>query len=130
MLQKINLNSPVFVNLSVQDKSKYKLFLSTLIKLGRSTKQLLSKNPEINKTELPTFSIVDIDGNSHTIEYSIKFDKWLISENNTNQVLFNPSVMTGIIEFLNNFDLDHIESGVQLYQETIDDLSLKYGINY
>ncbi len=129
MLQKINLNTPSFINLSVNDKSKYKLFLTTLLKLGRTTKQLLSKNPNINKTELPTFSIIDIDGNTHTIEYSIKFNNWLISENNTNQVMFNPTVTTGIIEFLNNFDLDHIESGVQLYQETIDDLSSKFGIN-
>lgn len=130
MMQKLNLNSPAYNVLSEEDKEIFKLFLTTLFKLGRNTKRILNEVPNIDKLEIPHLSLTDKVNNVYVIEYSITLNKWIVSINDTKPVIFNPTAINGVIEFLNNFDNDNIKLGIDFYQEGMDEISLKYSIQY
>lgn len=130
MMQKLNLNSPAYNVLSEEDKEIFKLFLTTLFKLGRNTKRILNEVPNIDKLEIPHLSLTDKVNNVYVIEYSITLNKWIVSINDTKPVIFNPTAIKGVIEFLNNFDNDNIKLGIDFYQEGMDEISLKYSIQY
>ena len=73
-----NQNNQLFVtksdkynNLSDLDKLKYRLFVTTLLKLARNTKNLKSKEPKIPNIELPHLSIVNKSGNTETLTYNV-----------------------------------------------------------
>lgn len=120
--------SETFNNLSEEDKNKYKLFMSTILKLARNTKRIEKELPELNSIEYPVFTIVDKLGIAETLFWK---DKWLIkSENLDFTNTFNPTAISGVIEFLNNFHYEEIKNGVELFQEEMNELSLKYGIKY
>lgn len=139
-----NQNNQLFVtksdkynNLSDLDKLKYRLFVTTLLKLARNTKNLKSKEPKIPNIELPHLSIVNKSGNTETLTYNVNFEdeklfnKWLLkSEHLQFPTVFNPTAISGIITFLNDFNLSEIENGIELFQEEMNELSLLYGINY
>lgn len=118
-----------FNNLSEEDKNKYKLFMSTILKLARNTKRIEKELPELPDMEYPVFTIVDKSGIAETLSW--EDNKWLIkSENLDFANSFNPTAISGIIEFLNNFLYIDIENGAELFQEEINELYLKYGIKY
>ena len=122
MMQKLNLNSPAYNVLSEEDKEIFKLFLTTLFKLGRNTKRILNEVPNIDKLEIPHLSLTDKVNNVYVIEYSITLNKWIVSINDTKPVIFNPTAIKGVIEFLNNFDNDNIKLGIDFYQEGMDEI--------
>jgi hypothetical protein len=123
--------SEVFQKLEDYDKDKYKLFMITLLKLARNTKRIKKEISTIKNIELPHFIIVDKTGISETITYSFEENKWVIKSEKLNFLTdFNPTAITGVISFLNNFHFDDIQNGVELFLEEINELSLKYGINF
>jgi len=83
----------VFEKYSNDQKEKYKIFMTNLLRLARETKK--HNNENFN------FQI-----KNDVFTYSIKYNKWLI---NTGE--FNPTAIIGTIEFLENYtniDLDNL----------------------
>ena len=129
-MEKFNIvNNPKIDVLSDSDKNKYKIFMTSILKLATRTKKLINLFPEINNNELPHIYINRLDSVVSTISYSVKENKWLLTENNLT-IHFNPTAISGILEFLNNYDIIDIQNSVDNFQDEINELSLKYGINY
>lgn len=123
--------SIIFQSLSEKDKLKYKIFITTILKLARNSKRIKVEVPNIPNIELPHFTIVNKNDESETLTFLISENKWMIKSELMNfAIQFNPTAISGIITFLDDFELNEIEKGVEFFQDEMNELSLKYGIKY
>lgn len=88
--------TPAFEKYSNDQKEKYKIFMSNMLRLARETKKYSNENFN--------FVIVKISGEINIISYSILVSKWLIDGNE-----FNPEVISGIMNFLEDYDFNKNE---------------------
>lgn len=90
--------TPAFEKYSNDQKEKYKIFMSNMLRLARETKKYSNENFN--------FQILD-----DIFSYSIKLQKWLV-----NQKEFNPTAIKGIIDFLESYSIIDLENLINNYE--------------
>ena len=116
-------SSDNYNDLSIDEKSKYKNFVTSIIKLKRDTLKLVNNVPNITETELPHFMI----SYNKSIIFSVKSNCWILI-NHKNREKFNPKLLTGILNFLKDFELDIIIDATEMLNNDIHDLLIKYNL--
>ena len=123
--QQINFtNLPKYQKLTDLEKQKFQLFITSIIKLKRDTLKLFKKNPEIDLVELPHYLISE----NTFISFSVKKNSWMLDKN-FQSVKFNPTLITGVNNFLKNIDLINIQEATNLLNNDIENLFIKYELN-
>ena len=123
--QQINFtNLPKYQKLTDLEKQKFQLFITSIIKLKRDTLKLFKKNPEIDLFELPHYLISE----NTFISFSVKKNSWMLDKN-FQSVKFNPTLITGVNNFLKNIDLINIQEATNLLNNDIENLFIKYELN-
>jgi NhaP-type Na+/H+ and K+/H+ antiporter len=117
-------NLPKYQNLTDLEKQKFQLFITSIIKLKRDTLKLFKKNPEIDLVELPHYLISE----NTFISFSVKKNSWMLDKN-FQSVKFNPTLITGVNNFLKNIDLINIQEATNLLNNDIENLFIKYELN-
>lgn len=117
-------NLPKYQKLTDLEKQKFQLFITSIIKLKRDTLKLFKKNPEIDLVELPHYLISE----NTFISFSVKNNSWMLDKN-FQSVKFNPTLITGVNNFLKNIDLINIQEATNLLNNDIENLFIKYELN-
>lgn len=117
-------NLPKYQKLTDLEKQKFQLFITSIIKLKRDTLKLFKKNPEIDLVELPHYLISE----NTFISFSVKNNSWMLDKN-FKSVKFNPTLITGVNNFLKNIDLINIQEATNLLNNDIENLFIKYELN-
>lgn len=116
-------NLPKYQKLTDLEKQKFQLFITSIIKLKRDTLKLFKKNSEIDLVELPHYLISE----NTFISFSVKKNSWMLDKN-FQSVKFNPTLITGVNNFLKNIDLINIQEATNLLNNDIENLFLKYNL--
>ena len=90
--------TPAFDKYSDDDKHKYKIFMTNLLRLARETKKHNDEN----------FNFII---NADVFSYSIFNRKWVI-----NQKEFNPNAINGIMDFLIDYTVDDLNNLINNYE--------------
>lgn len=117
-------NLPKYQKLTDLEKQKFQLFITSIIKLKRDTLKLFKKNSEIDLVELPHYLISE----NTFISFSVKENSWMLDKN-FQSVKFNPTLITGVNNFLKNIDLINIQEATNLLNNDIENLFIKYELN-
>lgn len=108
--------------LNEEDRIVYQSFFTILIKMGRDTKLLVKNNPKLTLSEYPHLIMLTKRNKYLSIYYSIEQNSWIIQRKPGKKEKFNPTAISGIIEFLCEFNNDSIMQSVEITSQYINNL--------
>lgn len=108
--------------LNEEDRIVYQAFFTILIKMGRDTKLLVKNNPKLTLSGYPHLIMLTKRNKYLSIYYSIEQNSWIIQRKPGKKEKFNPTAISGIIEFLCEFNNDSIMQSVETTSQYINNL--------
>lgn len=108
--------------LNEEDRIVYQAFFTILIKMGRDTKLVLKNNPKLTLSEYPHLLMLTKKNKYLSIYYSVQQNSWIIQREPAEKEKFNPTAISGIIEFLCEFDNSVIIESVEITNQYINNL--------
>lgn len=115
--------------LTNEDRLVYQVFLTTLILMARETKYILKLNPNLTLSEFPHLLMLNNLAKYNSIYYSVDKKAWILQKTPGVKELFNPKAISGILEFLSDFENEIIISSCELTRNYITTLLNYYGEN-
>ena len=94
--------------------------------MGRDTKLVVKHNPTLTLSEYPHLLMLTKRNKYLSIYYSIEQNSWIIQREPGEKEKFNPTAISGIIEFLCEFNNDVIMESVETTAEYINSLIQLY----
>jgi hypothetical protein len=105
-------------NLNDEEKKAYIEFIKALVKMARDTKKAFKLNPDLSLSDIPHLIMLDKFDKYISIFFSVANNSWIISSKEMEKTKFNPTAITGVIMFLNDFKTDIIMSAIDnLYNQ-------------
>lgn len=109
-------------NLNDEEKKAYIEFIKALVKMARDTKKAFKLNPELSLSDIPHLIMLDKFDKYISIFFSVANNSWIISSKEMEKTKFNPTAITGVIMFLNDFNTDIIMSAIDNLDNQITQL--------
>jgi hypothetical protein len=96
------------IDLNDIDKlTPYQVFLATMFRMGRDTKALAAAG--IRQKDMPKLMLTTRGDTPVVLSYLAESNVWGIEENGEDVKHFNPTALTGVLEFISAFHPEHIK---------------------